>query len=51
MAIPFTLPWRVADGVKLDMDVRSESEHIQGYSSIWQVLHKMIPIQCLYKAQ
>lgn len=28
----FTLPWRVADGVKLDMDVRSESEHIQGYS-------------------
>ena len=28
----FTIPWRVADGVKLDMDVRSESEHIQGYS-------------------
>ena len=26
----FTLPWRVADGVKLDMYVRSESEHIQG---------------------
>ena len=29
----FTIPWRVADGVMLDMDVRSESEHIQGYSS------------------
>ena len=28
----FTIPWRVADGVMLDMDVRSESEHIQGYS-------------------
>ena len=28
----FSIPWRVADGVMLDMDVRSESEHIQGYS-------------------
>ena len=28
----FTIPWRVADGVMLDMDVRTESEHIQGYS-------------------
>ena len=28
----FIIPWRVADGVMLDMDVRSESEHIQGYS-------------------
>ena len=28
----FTIPWRVADGVMLDMDARSESEHIQGYS-------------------
>ena len=23
----FSIPWRVADGVMLDMDVRSESEH------------------------
>ena len=28
----FSIPWRVADGVMIDMDVRSESEHIQGYS-------------------
>ena len=28
----FTIPWRVNDGVMIDMDVRSESEHIQGYS-------------------
>ena len=28
----FIIPWRVADGVMLDMDVLSESEHIQGYS-------------------
>ena len=28
----FSIPWRVADCVMLDMDVRSESEHIQGYS-------------------
>ena len=30
MVICFSIPWRVADGVMLDMDVRSESEHIQG---------------------
>lgn len=28
----FTIPWRVSDGVMVDMDVRSESGHIQGYS-------------------
>lgn len=28
----FTIPWRVNDGVMVDMDVRTESEHIQGYS-------------------
>lgn len=28
----FTIPWRVNDGVMIDMDVRSESEHVQGYS-------------------
>ena len=28
----FTLPWRVADGVHVNMDVKSDSEHIQGYS-------------------
>ena len=28
----FTIPWRVNDGVLIDMDVRSESEHVQGYS-------------------
>ncbi|MDY5482158.1 MAG: hypothetical protein SPG03_07225 [Veillonella caviae] len=28
----FTIPWRISDGVMIDMDVRSESEHIQGYS-------------------
>ena len=26
----FTLPWRVADGVHVNMDVKSDSEHIQG---------------------
>ena len=43
----FSIPWRVADGVMIDMDVRSESEHIQGYSFNLAALRKRIPIQYL----